>query len=104
MNRKYGRARKRALPFRPCFLALISSAALLLGACTSASLRPGAEDPATVTTAVNLSGFPPEYKRGFSAGCAAMRERGATDPPKGAALFVQGWRDGAHYCSPRQPR
>ena len=104
MSRKYGRARERALPACPYIRPAALLLAALLGACASESLRPGAEDPATVATAVNLSGFPPDYKRGFSAGCADMREHGATHPPRGAPLFVQGWRDGAHYCSPRQPR
>jgi hypothetical protein len=86
-------------------------AALLLlfagvAGCASQSLRPGADDPARVTNAINLSGFPPEYKRGFAAGCENARATSnhSGQRPKDNPSFVQGWQDGADYCSPRKPR
>lgn len=75
-----------------------------LAGCASPGLRAGADDPAHVTSSINLSGFPPEYKRGFGAGCEAARDARAAQRPKGDASFVQGWRDGVDYCSPRRPR
>ena len=77
---------------------------LLLGACATGRLRAGADNPATVASAINLSGFPPEYKRGFAAGCADQRNGVRGRHPKGNASFVQGWRDGADYCRSRPPR
>jgi len=86
-------------------------AALLLlfagvAGCASQSLRPGADDPAHVTDSINLSGFPPEYKRGFAAGCENVKDASSrpAQRPKGDASFVQGWQDGADYCRSRKPR
>jgi len=80
-------------------------ASILVG-CSSPSLRPGAEDPAHVTDSVNLSGFPPEYKRGFAAGCEYARSASgrSAQPAKGDASLVQGWKDGRDYCRTRGPR
>lgn len=76
---------------------------VLLCACAQPALRTGADRPAQVTQSINLSGFPPEYKRGFTAGCESAHER-TSIRPKGAESFVQGWQDGLAYCSPRKPR
>jgi hypothetical protein len=78
----------------------------VLGGCASQSLRVGADDPAHVTESINLSGFPPEYKRGFAAGCENAKDApGRASPrPKGDASFVQGWQDGVDYCRSRKPR
>jgi hypothetical protein len=65
----------------------------ILGGCASRSLRVGADDPAHVTNSINLSGFPPEYKRGFGAGCENAKD-----------AFVQGWQDGVDYCRSHKPR
>ncbi len=75
----------------------------LMGGCASPSLRPGADDPARVTNSINLSGFPPEYKRGFGAGCRDAKNASGRPPrhPHANAAFVQGWHDGMQYCSPR---
>jgi hypothetical protein len=77
-----------------------------LNGCASPALRPGADDPAHVTSSINLSGFPPEYKRGFGAGCESAKAAfgRSLQRPKGEASYVQGWQDGADYCSPRKPR
>lgn len=84
---------------------LIMLCALLAG-CASRSLRPGADDPAQVTNSINLSGFPPEYKRGFAAGCESAKDASGQSArrPKGEASFVQGWQDGLDYCRPRKAR
>jgi hypothetical protein len=83
--------------------AIVLLLAALAAACTSdADLRPGARDPATVTSSVNLSGFPPEFRRGFTDGCAASRANDAAQRPKGEAQYVAGWQDGFDYCKPRK--
>jgi hypothetical protein len=84
---------------------LLLLCAALVG-CASRSPRVGADDPAQVTKSINLSGFPPEYKRGFAAGCENAKDvSGRTAPrPKGDASFVQGWQDGIDYCRSRKPR
>jgi hypothetical protein len=86
-------------------LALLLLAAVVAG-CAAPALRAGADNPAQVTHSVNLSGFPPEYKRGFTAGCESAKDTpaGSAQRPKGEASFVQGWQDGLDYCRPRKPR
>lgn len=78
----------------------------VLSACAPRSLRSGADDPAQVTKSINLSGFPPEYKRGFAIGCESANNvfGRSAQRPKGDAPYVQGWQDGLDYCSPRKPR
>jgi hypothetical protein len=73
----------------------------LVAACASTdNLRPGAERPATVTDSINLSGFPPEFRKGFTDGCSAARW-GRTAAPKAEGQYAVGWRDGFDYCKPR---
>jgi hypothetical protein len=85
-------------------LVLLSLLAFLSG-CASPSLRAGADNPAKVTSSINLSGVPPEYKRGFGAGCETTKDAGPpAQRPKGDASFVQGWQDGVDYCRPRKAR
>ena len=69
--------------------------------CATRVLRAGASDPAHVTQSVNLSGFSPEYKQGFAAGCEAASGRN-TQRPKGGGANAQGWQDGFDYCKPRK--
>jgi hypothetical protein len=94
---------KRIATVRISVLLLLSA---LLGGCAFQSLRVGADDPAHVTDSINLSGFPPEYKRGFAAGCENAKDASSRSAqrPKGEASFVQGWQDGADYCRSRKPR
>ncbi|HTO47478.1 MAG TPA: hypothetical protein VML91_07545 [Burkholderiales bacterium] len=80
------------------FLAVVLAA----GCASDANLRPGAQNPSTVTSSVNLSGFPPEFRRGFSDGCAAVRASETAQRPKGEAQYVAGWQDGFDYCKPRK--
>lgn len=63
--------------------------------------RPGAGNPATVTDAINLSGYPPEFRAGFREGCAAARAGGGTRP-KGDGAYAVGWNDGFAYCKSKR--
>jgi hypothetical protein len=87
-------------------IAILLLLSAILGGCASRPLRVGADDPAHVTSSINLSGFPPEYKRGFAAGCGDAKDASGRSPPrpKGDASFVQGWQDGIDYCRSRNPR
>lgn len=87
-------------------IALLLPLCAALTGCNSQSLRPGANNPAQVTQSINLSGFSPEYKSGFAAGCASVQDASGrrNKPPPKDATFVQGWRDGVDYCKPRAPR
>jgi len=74
----------------------------IVAACASnENLRPGAEHPATVTGSVNLSGFPPEFRKGFTDGCSAARWGDSAARPKAEGQYAVGWRDGFDYCKPR---
>jgi len=86
-------------------LLLAACLALGVGACASPdSGRPGASDPETVTSAINLSGFPPEFRRGFSDGCAAARAGRAGERPRVDGQYAAGWSDGFDYCKPRDAK
>jgi hypothetical protein len=79
------------------------AALILAAACArNDNLRPGAQSPATVTGSVNLSGYPPEFRRGFTDGCGAARASDTAQRPKGEAQYVAGWQDGFDYCRPRK--
>lgn len=82
-------------------LAFVIAGALVSTGCASPEVRPGAENPRTVTQSINLSGYPPEFQRGFKDGCDAARSRNSTKP-KTADQYGQGWNDGFDYCSPRK--
>jgi predicted small lipoprotein YifL len=82
--------------------ALLVLAALAVAACgTSGPVRPGADNPETVTRSINLSGFPPEFRQGFTDGCAAARAGHAGARPKAGGQYGAGWHDGFDYCSPQ---
>lgn len=84
---------------RAYLLALLIAA----GCATQEPLRPGADRPETVTSSINLSGFPPEYRRGFTEGCAAARANDASRRPKGDGQYTVGWSDGFDYCRAKKP-
>jgi len=73
--------------------------ALALAGCATGEVRPGAENPETVTQSINLSGYPPEFQEGFKAGCAAARARGKAERPPSGGQYAVGWNDGFDYCS-----
>jgi hypothetical protein len=77
--------------------------AFALAACGSLEpVRPGAEDPETVTRAINLSGFPPDFRRGFTDGCTAAHAGQSGMRPKEGGQYGVGWHDGFDYCSPQK--
>ena len=78
----------------------------VLAGCASKPLHVTTDNPAHVINTINLSGFPPEYKRGFGAGCDNAKDASGRSAlrPKGDASFVQGWQDGVDYCRSRKPR
>jgi hypothetical protein len=94
----------------------VIAAALVAGACTSPNGRPagalgpnagssgalGPERAERVVATLNLSGFPPEYRRGFVEGCAKVGGP-AVPVPAGEPSFRQGYRDGNSYCQRRPP-
>jgi hypothetical protein len=82
---------------------LLAAVALQLAACgAGAPIRPGADDPDTVTRAINLSGFSPEFQRGFTDGCAAGRAGRVGALPKEGGQYNVGWHDGFDYCNPKK--
>ena len=82
--------------------ALGVAVALALAACGGGPVRPGAEDPQTVTRSINLSGFPPEFRAGFTDGCAAARAGRTDATPKEKGQYGAGFHDGFDYCSPQK--
>lgn len=92
--------------FRGCALPVVTAAALMLAGCATPGgepARPGAKDPQTVTRSINLSGYPPEFQRGFREGCGAAREGASRSArPKGDNQYAVGWNDGYDYCAARK--
>lgn len=80
---------------------MVVSLAATLAACATPETRPGAQNPATVTRSINLSGYPPEFRRGFTDGCAAARDAPTAARPTGDPQYVMGWSDGLDYCKPK---
>jgi hypothetical protein len=82
---------------------LLAAAALgLLGACAT-SPTPTSPPPAK-PPGVNLTGFPPEFRAGYSDGCASVNAARQRDEVrfKTDAQYAQGWRDGYDICRRRQ--
>jgi hypothetical protein len=82
-----------------CVLLLVAG----MAACVSdRDLRPGASKPQSVTNAINLSGFPPEFRKGFTDGCSAARANEAPARPNAEGQYTVGWQDGHDYCKPKK--
>ena len=79
----------------PAFLILIAAA----GCATQ--VQPPAPAPA-----INLSGYPPEFRQGYADGCASARPGAARKRDearyKSHANYAQGWRDGYDICRRRK--
>ena len=81
-------------------------AAGIVAGCTSAPPRggePGSDVPAPRSSAragVNLSGFPPAYREGYSAGCEGGRRDEARY--KSDTSYMMGWDDGRSVCASRK--
>jgi curli biogenesis system outer membrane secretion channel CsgG len=85
-------------------------AIMAIAGCTQTAVRstsspepaaPSAPVPRGVSRSINLSGFPPEYKRAFEEGCTAAKRGNPASRPRGDGPAVQGWNDGYAYCRPR---
>jgi hypothetical protein len=66
-----------------------------------ASSQPRAAPPAPK---VNLSGFPPDFRRGYADGCDSARSLSLRrDEPsfRGNAQYAAGWNDGNSVCRKR---
>jgi hypothetical protein len=91
------------IPSRAAKRTLLAGAALILAACGATEpVRPGADNPETVTRSINLSGFPPEFRQGFTDGCAAAHAGRGAARPKADGQYGSGWRDGFDYCRPQK--
>lgn len=64
----------------------------------------GTERARQATRSINLSGFPPEYQRGFTDGCAQAGTAAASKPTGVDTQFASGWNDGLAYCRRRPPK
>ena len=82
--------------------AICSATVLLLAACAGpASMRaPAAASPGAN---VNLSGFPAEFRKGYTDGCSSARGSRVRDGSrfKDDPQYASGWRDGYDICSRR---
>jgi hypothetical protein len=82
---------------------LISTLFVFVAACASeGDLRPGAKTPESVTNKINLSGFPPEFRRGFTDGCSAARAKQSAVRPQAEGQYAVGWQDGFDYCRSKE--
>jgi hypothetical protein len=76
---------------------LVSGFALLVAGCASQSTPPA--------PAVNLSGYPLEFRQGYTDGCASAKPNVARKRDdtrfKTDANYAQGWRDGYDICGKR---
>lgn len=79
-------------------LTLVALAAVLAAGC--------AGQPATTSQPkINLSGYPPEFKQGYTDGCASAGLFAARRRDEGRfktdTNYAQGWRDGYDICRKR---
>ena len=82
--------------------------AMLLGACTSLQQAPSGSSgstPLRTNAGVNLSGYPPAFKDGFSDGCESLRGNYRRDAGRFGKDndYTLGWQDGYSICG-RQKR
>lgn len=63
----------------------------------------GPERAQRTQRALNMTGFPPEYQRGWRDGCASVGSAASTPPAGLDAQSSQGWKDGFTYCTKRRP-
>jgi hypothetical protein len=84
---------RRREPRRPWAAGFsFACAALAIAACAPVS-RPAGSN-------VNLSGFPPEFRQGYSDGCASVRSKRVRDEKRFGSepQYAAGWRDGFDIC------
>ncbi|MDP2707444.1 MAG: hypothetical protein Q8O70_08075 [Burkholderiales bacterium] len=78
----------------PAFLILIAAA--------GCATQPQPPAPAAAP-AVNLSGYPPAFRQGYTDGCASVNAARKRDEArfKSDANYATGWRDGYSICKSR---
>jgi hypothetical protein len=93
-------------------LSLPVALALAVGACSQLATRPAAEPPVQPSArpiapnaeppppAINLSGFPLEYRQGYADGCASAKGTERKDGTRfaGDGNYRTGWQDGIALC------
>ncbi len=81
------------------------AAALALAACAQLQTQPPREapPPAKPRPPVNLSGYSPAFKAGFTDGCETARGNARRDDERFAAesQYARGWEDGKAICGKR---
>lgn len=78
-------------------------ALLILIAAAGCATQPQPPAPAAAP-AVNLSGYPPAFRQGYTDGCASVNAARQRDEAryKSDANYAQGWRDGYDICRRRK--
>ena len=103
-----------ALDFLPLWrrLGLPVALTIVVGGCAQVVTRPAEEPPAKPTAppiapnkeppppAINLSGFPLEYRQGYADGCASASGAERKDAVRFASdgNYRTGWQDGSSLC------
>ncbi len=95
----------------PAFVACLTLAGIL-GACTAMQQTPSGDADSTGRTAprtnanVNLSGYPPAFKDGFSDGCESFRGNYRRDNSRFGKDndYTLGWQDGYSICRRQKNR
>ncbi len=82
-------------------------ALLILIAAAGCATQPQPPAPAATPApapAVNLSGYPPAFRQGYTDGCASVNAARKRDDArfKSDANYAQGWRDGYDICRRRK--
>ncbi len=80
----------------------IAASAILVGCATEPTPSPTATPTPAPGSKINLSGYPPEFRQGYTDGCAsaqpnAGRKRDDTRF-KTDSNYAQGWQDGYDIC------
>ena len=87
------RRREPRRPWAAGFLISVLGAALTGCAQTPTAARPPAPN-------INLSGFPPEFKQGYTDGCTSSKGSRVRDEVRyrDQPQYASGWRDGFDIC------
>jgi hypothetical protein len=86
------------------WLLLAAVVVCFTGCATSPLSSSSSSSSSAAPPAVNLSGFPPAFRAGYSDGCASVNAARRRDEPrfKSDASYAQGWRYGYDVCRRRQ--
>jgi hypothetical protein len=82
--------------------ACVCASLVLLSACAG-QVSPRSPAAAAPGPNVNLSGFPPAFRKGYTDGCSSARGSRVRDESrfKLELQYASGWRDGYDICSRR---